>query len=174
MRRFWIALLMTTTLLVALVPSALAIEYRQGRTTTVAANETVDDDLVVSGDSVTIDGTVNGDVFAAVNTIIVNGTINGSLFAAGRVVDINGTVSGTAAAAAERVLVQGRVERSLLAAGRTVTLAQGGSVGRAFSAPAIAWSSMVRLSGAWQWAPRTCSSRGRSAGMCGPPPLRWT
>jgi cytoskeletal protein CcmA (bactofilin family) len=130
MRRLWISLLVAMTLLVAVVPSAMAIEYRNGSATTVAVTETIDDDLVVAGNAVTIDGTVNGDVFAAAETVVVNGTINGNLFAAARVVDVKGTVRGTAATAGEQVLVQGRIEGNLLAAGSTVTLLQSGSVGR--------------------------------------------
>jgi cytoskeletal protein CcmA (bactofilin family) len=130
MRRLWISLLLAMTLLVAVVPSAMAIEYRQGNAITVGKTETIEDDLIVSGSAVTIDGTVNGDVFAFAQTVVVNGTINGNLFAAARVVDVKGTISGTAATAGQQVLVQGRIERNLVAAGSTVTLLQSGSVGR--------------------------------------------
>ncbi|MDB4893913.1 MAG: hypothetical protein JWN15_175 [Firmicutes bacterium] len=130
MRRLLISLLLAMTLLVAVVPSAMAIEYRQGNAITVGKTETIEDDLIVSGSAVTIDGTVNGDVFAAADTVLVNGTINGNLFAAGRVIDVKGTISGTAATAGQQVLVQGRIGGNLLAAGSTVTLLQSGSVGR--------------------------------------------
>ncbi len=61
----------------------------------IEADEIIDDDVFISGESVEINGTVNGDVFAAGNVVKVNGTINGSLAAGAQVIRINGQVNGS-------------------------------------------------------------------------------
>jgi len=45
--------------------------------------QTIDNDVFIATQQVTIDGEVNGDVFALGNQVVVNGDINGSLFAVG-------------------------------------------------------------------------------------------
>mgnify|MGYP003704659079 CR=1 FL=1 len=44
---------------------------------TLPADQTVDDDLFISGETVSVDGTVNGLVIASGAVVNVNGTING-------------------------------------------------------------------------------------------------
>nr|MBI2905809.1 hypothetical protein [Chloroflexota bacterium] len=46
---------------------------------TVAAGEVVDDDLILSGDKVTMDGMVNGILIASGGEVTINGTVNGDL-----------------------------------------------------------------------------------------------
>ena len=61
----------------------------------VPADQVIDDDLVITGQNVRIEGTVYGDVFAAGNQVEVTGTIDGNLFVGGQVVMTNGTVNGS-------------------------------------------------------------------------------
>lgn len=61
----------------------------------VPAGEVVDNDVLLAGTNIKVDGDVKGDVFAAGAIIEVNGTVEGSLFAAGQNVTINGAVEGT-------------------------------------------------------------------------------
>ncbi len=61
----------------------------------VASGEVIENDVVLAGTTVKVDGDVNGDVFAGGAIIEVNGDISGSLFAVGQNVVINGSVGGT-------------------------------------------------------------------------------
>lgn len=123
MRKLGIQLLLAIMLLLALAPQALALDIRTGaRSVQIAQGETINDDLIFAGDSLTIDGTVNGDVFAVATSILVNGTINGNLFAAGNLVEIRGTVTGTALPIGDKVFVRGLIEKSLVSAASTMIL----------------------------------------------------
>jgi cytoskeletal protein CcmA (bactofilin family) len=94
-------------------PATRAAEIRSGDRVVVAADEVIDDDLIVSANVVEIDGVVTGDLVAAARQIIVRGTVEGS-----------------AALAGQEILVSGQIDGSLYAAGYVVTLAEGAVVGR--------------------------------------------
>lgn len=78
----------------AAVP-ALAAEIRSEDTVVIAADEVIDDDLVVNGNVIQIDGTVLGDLVANGSTVVVNGNVEGSAILAGQSLQINGTVGGS-------------------------------------------------------------------------------
>jgi cytoskeletal protein CcmA (bactofilin family) len=67
---------------------------------TVPEGAVIEQNLILAGYNVTIDGTVNGDVMAFGTRVSVNGTINGSLVTAAEYVNINGQVNGSVYAAA--------------------------------------------------------------------------
>ena len=92
--------------LIILIPLFLVITLGFGITTTakavefdedgyLGADEVINDDLFIGGDTVEINGTVNGDVFAVGSVIKVNGTVNGSLAIGGQSVQVNGVVDGS-------------------------------------------------------------------------------
>ncbi|MCL5428524.1 MAG: hypothetical protein M1347_01815 [Chloroflexi bacterium] len=61
----------------------------------VPADQVIDDDLVITGQNVRIEGTVYGDVFAAGSQVEVTGTIDGNLFVGSQLFINNGTVNGS-------------------------------------------------------------------------------
>jgi hypothetical protein len=131
MRKLWLSLIATLLVVFAIVPSAFAIDLRQGTgRITVAKGETVNDDLLFTGDTLVIEGNVDGDVYAFGNSVTVNGTVNGNLITAGSRVDVHGTVTGSVLSAGNSVFIDGRVERGLLGAGSSVILENTGSIGR--------------------------------------------
>ena len=113
------------------VTPALAAAFKSGNSVVVGADDVVDDDLYVAGNTIVIDGTVKGDLFAAGNSITVNGTVEGDVFAAGQFVTINGTVEDVRCAAG---LVSfggdSRVEEDVLAAGFSIEADAGSTIGR--------------------------------------------
>lgn len=62
---------------------------------TVPAGETVENDILLVGDQVAVDGAVVGDMLAVGSTIRIRGPVSGSLVAIGRELDIDGEVDGT-------------------------------------------------------------------------------
>jgi cytoskeletal protein CcmA (bactofilin family) len=63
---------------------------------TIPLGQVVDNDVLLTGTDVVVDGTVLGDVLAVGSTVTINGTVEGSLVAVGRTVAVNGAVGGSA------------------------------------------------------------------------------
>src|ERR1019366_6718335 len=80
-------------LLTLSLPS-LALEQRHGEFVTVAASETVDDTLLVTGDNVRVEGVVNGDLLVFGRTLEVRGTVKGDLISCAKRTVVSGTVEG--------------------------------------------------------------------------------
>lgn len=66
----------------------------QNGSVNLATTETIDDDLFVGAQNVTIDGTVNGDTFIGGRTVMISGTINGNLHIGAATIVLSGKVSG--------------------------------------------------------------------------------
>ena len=111
------------------VPSTLAFDGRNGDTITVAAGETVNDDLYIGANEIIIDGTVNGDVFFGGTTVIINGTVNGDVMGGAQEIIINGSVNDDVRVGASVIRVSGSVTGDLMAGGYGVELLDGASVG---------------------------------------------
>jgi len=129
MRFVRIALLVA--LVLALTPShAAAADVRTGQDITIGANETIDDDLYVFGNNISILGTIRGDVIAVGQSVSVDGSISGDLIAAASTITIRGQVGGSVRGAAASIELSGRVTEDLLAAGNDITVLISGRVGR--------------------------------------------
>lgn len=133
--------------------AAPAVEFNAGGNYTLRADETVDDDLLVFGENVIINGTVTGDLIAAASTISVNGEVKGNIMAAGETVMIAGRIGRSARLAGNQVSILSQIGNNLAAAGSTVHLAPGAKVGK----DAHLAGQSVTLAGAV----------GRSAGLAG-------
>ncbi|MFI7743540.1 hypothetical protein [Kocuria rhizosphaericola] len=124
-------------LLVALVgalltaPAAGAAEFRGEDRVVVAADEVVDDDLYVTGETVVVDGTVRGDLLVAGGSVTINGTVEGDLMAAAQTVVIEGTVGDDARVASQVLLLgeQARVTDDLITAGYSLETRPGAEIG---------------------------------------------
>ena len=98
----------------------------------VKPGETIDDDLILGGQTVQMDGTVNGVLIAAGSTVTINGTVNGDLITAGQNVILSDTavVTGNVFSGGQNITVNGKVEGSLFAVSPATTLGAVSSVGR--------------------------------------------
>lgn len=84
-------------LLIVLLTMSLpsfALERRHGEFVTVAANETVDDNLLVAGNTVRVEGVINGDLLAFGRTVEVRGNVKGDLVSFAKRTVVSGTVEG--------------------------------------------------------------------------------
>ncbi len=106
-----IPLFLVFTLGFGVTATAKAVEFDEDGI--VGANEVIDDDLFIGGETVEINGTVNGDVFAF-----------------GSVVKVNGTVHGSLVTSAQSVLVNGKIDGSVYAVTTTFTLGSETEIGR--------------------------------------------
>jgi cytoskeletal protein CcmA (bactofilin family) len=86
--------------------------------------------LVVSCESLEIDGIVVGDVLAFCERITVRGEIEGSLVAMGRELELRGRVAGGVIAAAHQAVLEGSVGATAYLAGERLVLRPGARVAR--------------------------------------------
>ncbi|MCB0127090.1 MAG: polymer-forming cytoskeletal protein, partial [Caldilineaceae bacterium] len=109
-----------------------ATDFRGGADVVLNANEIVDDDLFISGDTVTINGTVKGNLFTSGTVVTVNGHVEGSLFAAGRTIVLNGRTDGSVYVGGYALTVgeTAQIGRNLNFGGFTLTTVAGSTIGR--------------------------------------------
>lgn len=113
----------------------------------VGANETIDDDLFVGGQTVKIDGIINGDVYIGAQTVKITGTINGSLYMGANTIYLGGRVKGNVYAGGQNILVDGGlVDGSLLAGGASIDIDKNSSIGGSVltGAGSVAIDSLVK------------------------------
>ena len=68
-------------------PRASAADIRTGDHVIVAADEIIDDDLVISANLIEINGTITGDLIATGSQIVVRGAVGGSAALAAQSID---------------------------------------------------------------------------------------
>ena len=98
----------------------------------IQSGQVVEQNVLLNGTDVAIDGTINGDVLAFGRTITVNGQVNGSLLAVGQTITINGQVSGNIVVGAVIMKMgpESEVGRDIYFAGTRFTLPDGSAVQR--------------------------------------------
>ena len=82
----------------------------------VAEGETRSDSIVVSAESVRIDGVVDGDLFVFCERLIVRGEIRGNLFAGVRNIEFTGKVGGSLYGVGRRIHVAGEIASNIVTA----------------------------------------------------------
>src|SRR5579864_5883575 len=122
--------------LLALSLPSLALERRNGEFVTVAANETVDDTLLASGNTVRVEGVVNGDLLAFGRTVEVRGTVKGDLVSLAKRTMVSGTVEGRIYTFSESLDLDGLLGHSLYGFAQNLRVNDRGRVGEGILAAA--------------------------------------
>jgi len=124
------SLLSILAILTVFSSPSYGLDVRQGdKPVTVPQGETIDDTLVVTGDSVSIDGTVTGDVVAFVRQLTIRGTVKGNVISFARRVEIEGTVEGSLIGFAQSIHTRGQAAHNIYAFAQTAEIAPGAAVG---------------------------------------------
>jgi cytoskeletal protein CcmA (bactofilin family) len=128
--RSGLAVLLALVVLVGGTSTVKAADFSHAGT--VAAGQTVDDDLFLGGDSVSMDGTVNGMLVAGGNTITINGTVNGDAFLAGShiVLGPEAVINGNLFVGGYNIEIEGTVTGSLATGGTSLRLDNSAKIGR--------------------------------------------
>jgi len=85
-------LLVLISMVFGLITVAHAEELMEDR---VPSGERIENDIILTGTDIVVDGDVDGDVIAIGRNIQINGSISGSLLILGRELSINNTVNGS-------------------------------------------------------------------------------
>jgi len=115
--------------LLALSLPSFAMEHRHGQFVTVAANETVDDTLLATGNTVRVEGVVNGDLLAFGQTVEVRGTVKGDVVTGAKRVVVTGTVEGRIYNFSQSLDLDGQLGHSIYGFTQSLRVADRGHVG---------------------------------------------
>ncbi len=118
--RLLLALGLVFVLAVGSVQTVRALEVNKSGT--VAADEVINDDLVLTDTNVNMAGTVNGTLITGATYVTIGGTVNGDVITGGSSVTITGVVKGNLIVAGGSVTINGTVENSVFFAGSSLIL----------------------------------------------------
>ncbi len=123
------AVLAALALLVCMPQPASAAEIHKGSTYVLPAGEEVHDDLIVTGESIRIDGTVDGDVIAMGHTITVNGHVKGDVIGFAQFLRVGGTVDGNIRGFVNTLTLDGSVAKNVSVFAQTTEINSDGKIG---------------------------------------------
>jgi hypothetical protein len=115
--------------LLALALPSFALERRHGDFVTVAANETVDDTLLATANTVRVEGVVNGDLLAFGRTVEVRGTVKGDLISCAQRTEVSGTVEGHIYTVSHSLDLEGQLGHSIYGLVQSLHVDDRGRVG---------------------------------------------
>lgn len=112
---------------------AHAADLRVGDSTnnnlTIPQNQTIDDNLIVTGKNIQIDGKVTGDLVMVGSTLTVNGEVNGDIFALGSTINLAGSAGNNAVLIGSTINIAGQTKRDLGVAGSSIYLTDKAKIG---------------------------------------------
>jgi hypothetical protein len=115
MRMRFAAFLISLVSLFMVSSPALAMDQRTADQVVVKRDEVINDNVLLTGASIVVDGTINGDLLAFGDSIVINGTLNGNLIAAGNQIHLNGQIGRGALLGGTRIKVGGQIGKELKA-----------------------------------------------------------
>jgi cytoskeletal protein CcmA (bactofilin family) len=126
-----IALVMSALAVALLLPGvASAAEVHKNQANyTLPSGATVNNDLIIFGSIVRIEGTVNGDLIAFGANVTVNGHITGDVIFGGSNLLINGTVDGNVRFGGSMLTLHGKIGKNVLVGCGTVLMDSSSEVG---------------------------------------------
>ena len=129
-KRFTLVFALALLGLTVLTGSVWAEDVFQG--SVIGSGETIESDVIINGNEVTLNGAVDGDALAIGRIVTVNGNVSGSLIAIAETVIINGSVEGSVYVAASSLELQAdsAINRSLYFAGIGLNAETGSQIGR--------------------------------------------
>jgi cytoskeletal protein CcmA (bactofilin family) len=124
------AMLSVIALMAVFSSSSYALDVRraENQAVTVPQGETVDDTLVVFGDSINIDGTVNGDLITFARNVSIRGMVKGNVIGFGQHLTVEGIIEGSIFGVGQTVQNRGRVTNNVYGFGQDVTIGTGAEV----------------------------------------------
>jgi hypothetical protein len=131
-RRLGPTTLLTMLFLLLIAIPIQAAQFRGDENVTIGKEEVIDDDLVMAGNVIVVDGVINGDLVAAGAQIVINGHVKGSLIFAGQLLVLNGAVDGAVYSGAGSLTLgpEATVGRNLFFGGYSYRSEPGSMVGR--------------------------------------------
>jgi len=92
-----------------------ATEFRSVQSYTLLAQEKLEDDLIIAGKNVKIDGEIGGDLLCGCRSLVIKGKIANSVFNFSQYCDASGEVKGSLTTFCQNLSLSGKVGRNLTA-----------------------------------------------------------
>jgi len=89
-------------------------DFRVGENFFFSDTLTINDDLIMAGNTIKSSATIKGDFFSASYRLVQNGIVEGSVIAFAKDVDISGQVNGSVSGFGQNINVNGKVNRNLI------------------------------------------------------------
>lgn len=129
-RKLSYCLMVGLFLVIFIAPAAFALQIKAGDRFVLDKGDVINDDLIVAGGDIVINGIINGDLIAAGGNIRVLGDVMGDIIIAGGDVDIRGDVGDDAILVSGNIDISGGIGDNLLGASGTFVMGDESSVGR--------------------------------------------
>ncbi|MCP4632455.1 MAG: hypothetical protein GY855_05975 [candidate division Zixibacteria bacterium] len=97
-------------------------------------DEKLNDDLIMTGESVKISGIITGDLIAVCRSAVINGDVNGSMLCADQFTKVFGNIGGSMRIFCQDAQLNGRVKRNVLAFCGSFNFGPEGRVGQDINA----------------------------------------
>jgi len=107
-----------------------ALERRHAHNIIVQKSETIDDNLLVAGESVRMDGEVNGDLIAFARRLEINGRVHGNVITFCRNLEVRGPVDGDVFTFSQSAHIAAAVAHNVTGFAQNLALDPDGRVGR--------------------------------------------
>jgi len=121
MKNFKICSIIVT--LIFWASSSFATVFQAQENYSLSKDQKIEDDLIVAGSTLKIDGAVGGNLITACRYLTQNGTVSGSLFNGSQYVDIFGKIEGSLTNFSQHLTLSGQVKRNVVAFGQSINLA---------------------------------------------------
>ena len=89
-------------------------DFRVGENFFFSDTLTINDDLIIAGNTIKSSAIIKGDFFSASYRLVQNGIVEGSVIAFAKDVDISGQVNGSVSGFGQNINVNGKVNRNLI------------------------------------------------------------
>jgi len=110
-------------ILLIFIGESKATVFQTRENYSLSKDQKIDDDLIVAGNTLKIDGAVGGNLITACRYLTQNGTVSGSLFNGSQYVDIFGEIEGSLTNFSQHLTLAGQVKRNVVAFGQSISLA---------------------------------------------------
>ena len=107
-----------------------ALRSRVDESVKVGIDEIIDDDIIMLGQNITVEGTVLGDVYAFGQSVKITGDVGGSVFTGGANVTIDAQSVETVWAAGGSIELLGNVTRNAVLTGGTICVCDAAYIGK--------------------------------------------
>ncbi len=107
---------------------AHAVFIQSGNVLDLPKDKKIDESVLISGGTLTVDSDINGDLLCAGKDVVVNGNIKGDILCAAQSIKVNGNVDGNIRVVAQNIEITGTITRNLYSLAQNLSLSKLSSV----------------------------------------------
>ena len=133
LRRVWTRMMIATVVALGLASSASAAVIESAQNYVLREGEVIASDLIITGQTVRIEGTIEGDLIAFAQTVSVSGRVGGDVLVCAQRLSVTGRVDGNVRSFGEFHDLGGIIARNVTLLGETIRLHSDAKVAGSFT-----------------------------------------